>query len=178
MTSSRPGVPLLALLAACSRGEPASDAPPLEADAGGNIPAAASGAILAPPAVPSISATTPPPATAPLPHTAPPHIVDLGPTLSNAGLPQEVVHRIVRINFGRFRLCYEVAGDPTLTGTVKIRFVIDASGAVTSATDAGSLLPEGTVITCIRHAFEALSFPSPSTASVVVVYGLSFAPGP
>jgi hypothetical protein len=50
----------------------------------------------------------------------------------SAGLPEEVVRRIVRNWFGRFRLCYAggLRKDPMLEGRVTIKFVIAPSGSV------------------------------------------------
>mgnify|MGYP006314362019 FL=1 len=58
----------------------------------------------------------------------------------NGRLPPEVIQRIVRQNFGRFRLCYEngLRNNPTLSGRVSVKFVIDRSGAVSTAQDGGS----------------------------------------
>jgi hypothetical protein len=53
-----------------------------------------------------------------------------------------------------------------------VKFVIDRSGAVSTAADAGSDLADRAVITCIVHAFENLSFPQPEGGVVTVVYPL------
>jgi hypothetical protein len=103
-----------------------------------------------------------------------------GPVAVNGALPTEVVQRIVRQNFGRFRLCYEngLRTTPTLRGRVSVKFVIDRSGAVSTAADAGSDLADRAVIACIVHAFENLSFPQPEGGVVTVVYPLLFEPPP
>jgi len=56
--------------------------------------------------------------------------VRMGATTVNGRLPPEVIQRIVRQNFGRFRLCYEdgLRKNPTLQGRVAIKFVIDRGG--------------------------------------------------
>jgi hypothetical protein len=94
-------------------------------------------------------------------------------------LPPEVVQRIVRQNFGRFRLCYEqgLRTKPSLTGRVSTRFVIDRAGAVASATDAGSDLPSPTVVSCVVRAFSNLLFPQPEGGTVTVVFPVLFSPG-
>jgi len=63
-----------------------------------------------------------------------------GVTSVNGRLPPEVIQRIVRQNFGRFRLCYEngMRQNPNLQGRVAVKFVIDRSGAVSLTTDGGS----------------------------------------
>jgi hypothetical protein len=95
-------------------------------------------------------------------------------------LPQEVIQRIVRQNFGRFRLCYEsgLRNAPKLHGRIVIKFVIDGTGAVTSAVDGGSDLGDAAVIACVKKGFENFSFPEPeSKGTVTVVYPIIFQPG-
>ncbi len=55
-------------------------------------------------------------------------------------LPPEVVQRIVRQNYGRFRQCYEngLRTNPNLTGRVTARFVIGREGSVTNVQNGGS----------------------------------------
>jgi hypothetical protein len=93
-------------------------------------------------------------------------------------LPPEVITRIVRQNFGRFRLCYEsgLRGNPSLAGGVSTKFVIDRSGAVVSAADHGSDLPSAAVVSCVARGFGNLSFPQPEAGIVTVVYPIVFAP--
>ncbi len=101
-----------------------------------------------------------------------------GSTTVMGRLPPEVIQRIVRQNTGRFRLCYENAlrSDPTLEGTVKVKFVIGTDGEVSSASDAGSDLPDATARDCVIRGFKNLSFPQPEGGIVVVTYPLHFAP--
>jgi len=101
-----------------------------------------------------------------------------GATSVNGRLPPEAIQRIVRQNFGRFRLCYENALRlrPTLEGSVTVRFLIDRSGAVATAADGGSSLADATTIGCVVRAFTALTFPAPEGGTVTVVYPIAFAP--
>jgi hypothetical protein len=166
---------------ACSRGSrPADDGPLAPATAPG-IPSAATSARIATPE------SAPPVATSSglvIPSSpsggghVPPHVHDDGATLSSAGLPPEVIRRIVRQNFGRFRLCYEngLRTDPTLAGSVRTRFVIESDGAVGTVSDAGSLMSDAGVVACVQRAFGGLAFPEPSGGSMAVTYSLSFAP--
>jgi len=96
----------------------------------------------------------------------------------NGRLPPEVIQRIVRQNFGRFRLCYEqgLRKAPTLAGQVVVKFTIDAAGAVSSASNGGSTLPNPTVVSCIVRGFGNLSFPQPEGGVVVVTYPITLAP--
>lgn len=102
-----------------------------------------------------------------------------GQTQVNGRLPPEVIQRIVRQNFGRFRLCYEngLRNNPTLSGRVAVKFVIDRSGAVSTAQDGGSELPDQGVISCVVRGFGNLSFPQPEGGIVTVVYPIIFNPG-
>ncbi|WP_232379313.1 AgmX/PglI C-terminal domain-containing protein [Polyangium fumosum] len=94
-------------------------------------------------------------------------------------LPPEVVRRIIRQNFGRFRLCYEngLRNNPNLQGRVSVRFVIGADGAVSNVGNGGSDMPDGGVVACIVRAFHGLSFPQPEGGIVTVVYPMLFSPG-
>ncbi len=102
-----------------------------------------------------------------------------GTTQVNGRLPAEVIQRIVRQNFGRFRLCYEngLRTNPNLSGRVAVRFVIDRSGAVSTASDGGSDLPDRSVVSCVVRGFGNLSFPQPEGGIVTVVYPIIFNPG-
>ncbi len=102
-----------------------------------------------------------------------------GATRVNGRLPPEVITRIVRQNFGRFRLCYEggLRNDPNLQGRVAVKFVIDRGGAVAMTNDGGSDLPDQSVVQCVVRSFGNLSFPAPEGGMVTVVYPISFSPG-
>ena len=102
-----------------------------------------------------------------------------GATTVNGRLPPEVIQRIVRQNFGRFKLCYEngLRTNPNLQGRVAVKFVIDRSGAVSTAQDGGSDLPDQGVVSCVVRGFGNLSFPQPEGGIVTVVYPISFSPG-
>jgi FHA domain len=102
-----------------------------------------------------------------------------GATQVNGRLPPEVIQRIVRQNFGRFRLCYEngMRNNPNLQGRVSVKFVIDRSGAVSMTADGGSDLPDQSVVQCVVRGFGNLSFPQPEGGMVTVVYPIMFNPG-
>ncbi|MBX3232193.1 MAG: AgmX/PglI C-terminal domain-containing protein [Labilithrix sp.] len=94
-------------------------------------------------------------------------------------LPPEVIQRIVRQNFGRFRLCYEngLRSNPNLAGRIAVKLTIDGSGAVTNPTiDPVTDLPDKAVQSCVLRGFANLSFPQPEGGVVVVVYPVIFAP--
>jgi len=111
-------------------------------------------------------------------HRARPPQVRMGATTVNGRLPPEVIQRIVRQNFGRFRLCYEngLRDNPNLTGRVSIGFTIATDGSVKNARVASSTLPHAGVGVCIQRAFIGLSFPQPEAGEVTVTYPILFAP--
>lgn len=102
-----------------------------------------------------------------------------GITQVNGHIPAEVIQRIVRANFGRFRNCYEsgLRTNPALTGRVATRFVIDRTGAVSMAQDGGSDMPDRSVVSCVVRSFQNLSFPAPEGGVVTVSYPINFSPG-
>ena len=113
-------------------------------------------------------------------HSKSPPKVQMGATNVTGRLPPEVIQRIVRQSFGRFRLCYEngLRNSPKLQGRVSVKFVIGKDGAVSSAIDGGSDLPDSGVVSCVIKAFQGLAFPQPEGGGVVVVvYPVIFSPG-
>jgi hypothetical protein len=166
---------------ACSRGShPADDGPLAPATAPG-IPSAATSARVATPESMAPATTLSALGTVSTPPGGghvPPHVHDDGATLSSAGLPSEVVRRIVRQNFGRFRLCYEngLRANPSLAGRVSTRFVIDKTGAVSITRDEGSDLPSASTVACVVRGFGNLSFPQPEGGIVSVLFPITFSP--
>ena len=109
-----------------------------------------------------------------------PPSIRMGATTVSGRLPPEVVQRIVRQNYGRFRLCYEngLRTNPKLEGKVVIKFEIDTLGAVsTVAVVKDTTMLDKGVAACVQRAFNGLSFPQPEGGKVVVIYPLAFAPG-
>jgi hypothetical protein len=102
-----------------------------------------------------------------------------GTTTIGGTLPREVVQRVIRQNFGRYRSCYEAGlrNNPTLAGRVAVRFVIGRDGAVANVGNGGSDLPDSAVVSCVVRSFSGLSFPAPESGIVTVVYPLMFSPG-
>ncbi|MBX3229659.1 MAG: AgmX/PglI C-terminal domain-containing protein [Labilithrix sp.] len=102
-----------------------------------------------------------------------------GKVTTNGQLPAEVIQRIVRQNFGRFRLCYEAGlrGNPTLQGRVVTKFVIGRDGSVNQSMDGGSDMPNQEVTSCVVRSFQNLSFPQPDNGIVTVSYPITFSPG-
>jgi hypothetical protein len=107
-----------------------------------------------------------------------PSLMKVGDTNVSGRLPSEVIQRVVRQNFGRFKFCYEngLRGNPSLQGRVGVRFVIGRDGSVMSAESGGSDLPDGGVVSCVTRAFYGLSFPQPDNGIVTVSYPIVFSP--
>jgi hypothetical protein len=105
--------------------------------------------------------------------------MQVGATSVVGRIPPEVIQRIVRQNFGRFRLCYEngLRNNPSLQGRVGVAFVIGRDGAVSSVQNGGSDLPDGGVVSCVVRSFYGLSFPAPDGGIVTVNYPIMFTPG-
>jgi hypothetical protein len=101
-----------------------------------------------------------------------------GITTASGKIPPEVIQRVVRQNFGRFRACYETGlkNNPSLSGRVAVRFVIGRNGDVGQASNGGSDLPDGGVVGCVVGAFRGLSFPPPEGGIVTVGYSIQFNP--
>ncbi len=101
-----------------------------------------------------------------------------GKTDVTGRMPPEIIQRVVRQNFGRFRGCYESAlrTNPNLEGRVTVAFVIGSDGAVGSASNAGSTLPDSAVVACVVRSFYGLSFPQPDGGVVRVTYPIAFTP--
>lgn len=102
-----------------------------------------------------------------------------GVTTASGRLPSEVIQRVVRQNFGRFRACYEAGlrNNPNLAGRVAVNFVIGRDGSVGQANSGGSDLPDGGVVSCVVRSFYGLSFPAPESGIVTVSYPIAFSPG-
>lgn len=105
--------------------------------------------------------------------------IGVGTTTVSGRIPAEVIQRIVRQNYGRFRQCYELglARNPSLEGRVATRFVIGRDGAVSNVSNGGADLPDSGVVSCVIRSFYGLSFPAPEGGVVTVVYPISFQPG-
>lgn len=90
-------------------------------------------------------------------------VVRFGRVEASPGIPAEVIERILRQSFGRYRLCYENAlkRNPKLQGTFVMRFAIYGDGAMSSVQNEGSTVPDAKVIGCIMDATAGLTFPKP-----------------
>jgi hypothetical protein len=96
----------------------------------------------------------------------------------NGHLPAEVIQRVVRANFGRFRNCYDTGlrSNPSLAGRVVTKFIIGRDGSVTVSADGGSDMADRSVVNCVVRSYQNLSFPAPQNGQVTVTYPISFSP--
>jgi hypothetical protein len=96
----------------------------------------------------------------------------------NGHLDPLVIQRVIQLNSGRFRSCYAsgLRTNPELSGTVRVKFIIDRNGGVSTSVDAGSALPDASVTSCVVRTFSSLSFPAPDGGIVTVEYGFAFSP--
>lgn len=108
----------------------------------------------------------------------PPPRMALGKLTANGKLEPEIVRRIVRREFGRVRMCYELAlkQDPTLGGTVTVNFVIRPDGEVGKVTSSSELKHAETVA-CIERTFRGLGFPQHEGGLVTVAVPIELTPG-
>jgi DNA-directed RNA polymerase subunit RPC12/RpoP len=106
------------------------------------------------------------------------HNVRMGPLTVSGRLSTDVVQRIIRQNFGRFRMCYDQARvrAPQLEARVTLRFVIGRDGSVSNVSDGGSDANDASLVACVKAAYSGLSFPQPEGGIVTVVSPLFFRP--
>ena len=105
-------------------------------------------------------------------------IVDTGVSFAGPGtLPVEVVKRIVRATFPRFRACYElgVDRDPKLKGQVTGRLLVDSTGAVSAVKDGPTTIPDPIVASCVMGVFQTMAFPEPVGGDVEITMPLALA---
>jgi hypothetical protein len=97
------------------------------------------------------------------------------------GLPTDVVRRVVRANFPRFRACYQqtLKKDPGVAGVVSVSFTIEKTGAVASAAldEKASTVYDSQMKSCVLGVYKTMSFPElEGVTSMTVVYPIDFKP--
>ena len=90
-------------------------------------------------------------------------LVRIGNVEASSGIPVEVIRRILRQSYGRYRACYAdgLRRDAELRGKVEVRFVIERDGNASNLMDGGSTLPDTSVVRCILNSVGVLAFPKP-----------------
>lgn len=95
-----------------------------------------------------------------------------GPTQVTGRLPPEVIQRIVRQQYGRFRQCAQQA-PPRAMLRVMAQFTIDEAGHIGRDTTVTTEPEEAAMNACITHRLAGVSFPQPEGGTVAVVYPLA-----
>jgi hypothetical protein len=91
-------------------------------------------------------------------------------------LSSDEIDNVVEAGYPLFARCYRdgVSRNDTLGGTLRLRFTIAPSGAVSQVSDGGSDLSDRQVVDCIAEGFYALRFPEPAHGEVSVLYRIVF----
>ena len=98
---------------------------------------------------------------------------------SSGTLSSDEIDNVVEAGYPLFARCYRdgVSRNDTLGGTLRLRFAISPSGAVSEVSDGGSDLSDRQVVDCIAEGFYALRFPEPAHGQVNVLYRIVFDAG-
>lgn len=95
----------------------------------------------------------------------------------SGGLDREVIADFIRKNIGHILYCYErsLSANPNLFGKVSVRFVIGATGQVSTQKIGESTLKDGRVEGCILEKIALWKFPTPrGGVNVSVTYPFLF----
>lgn len=74
------------------------------------------------------------------------------------------------------RACYQdgLQRRAALSGRVTVQFTIDKNGKVKNAKDAGSTMPDKSVVKCVVKGIASIEFPAPESGMADVVYPIDF----
>ena len=102
----------------------------------------------------------------------------MGNEIKGGSLPKEEIRKTVHANIQQVIDCYEaaLAGDPTLSGKVSIKFIIALDGTVTMAAVANTEINHPDCEACIAEAVKSWRFPKPSGGIVIVTYPFDLSP--
>lgn len=91
-------------------------------------------------------------------------------------LAPEVVERVVRASFPKFRHCYEteLVSNPKLDGQITLKIAIKANGEVERASEEQSTLADARVVSCVVGVAGKIVFPTPEQGNVAVVFPILF----
>lgn len=105
--------------------------------------------------------------------------IQMGGITTRGDIPPEVIQRIVRQSFGRFRLCYEngLRNNPKLKGKLSVHFTLDRNGTVSNVRNSDVNLPDTTVVSCITQSLPRILFPNSREEVVTVSFPITFTPG-
>ncbi len=103
-----------------------------------------------------------------------------GTAAVQGSLDKSIIRRVIRRHLNEIRYCYVsrgLASNPKLSGQVKVQFVINTMGRVSSVAIAASSLNHPGTEACIKAAVRRWRFPKPEGGIVVVRYPFNFKPG-
>ena len=90
-----------------------------------------------------------------------------------------LMRKVIRKNLKKIKSCYvsELNKTPTLSGSVKVQFVITSNGTVSKSSIQSSTMNNKTVENCIASHIEKFKFPKPSNRqAAIVTFPFSFHP--
>jgi len=102
--------------------------------------------------------------------------VTLGEDIIDGPLRPELLNAVIRRRTAELRYCYqrELNKEPTLSGGLTMRFVIDADGTVASA-EATDVTMSDAVVTCVTGRFMRMKFPqTPGALTTTVTVPMTF----
>jgi hypothetical protein len=105
---------------------------------------------------------------------------DADPTPVLGALDRSLIDEVIKRHMNQIRYCYQrsLVRSPQLAGSVKIRFVIERDGRVSSAATRETTMNAPEVETCIEGRFTKMLFPAPKNEGTVIVsYPFVFSPG-
>ncbi|HYX92472.1 MAG TPA: AgmX/PglI C-terminal domain-containing protein, partial [Myxococcaceae bacterium] len=94
-------------------------------------------------------------------------------------LDKELIRQVIKRNISQIRYCYEsqLSRYPKLNGKVSVKFIITATGTVSSSTVAQATTSNAELETCVAGRVHTFVFPKPKGGGVVVVtYPFIFKP--
>jgi hypothetical protein len=97
--------------------------------------------------------------------------VDGDPPTVGPGIDRELIRRVIHLNIGQVRYCYEteLIRKPSLFGKVAVHFVIGPSGTVVTSDVAQSTADDRALESCLAGKVKGWQFPKPKGGGVVVV---------
>jgi hypothetical protein len=105
-------------------------------------------------------------------------LIRLEDVRASGSLSPDDIERVVRQNFGRFRLCFELGmrDHPSLQGRVALKLLVSASGASLPIEERSNMTDSST-IACIVRGIRNLAFPS-AQAGTAGGFSLTLSPRP
>lgn len=106
-------------------------------------------------------------------------VVPPGDPVVSGGLTMQEVQAVIRANLNQIRHCYEqlLQRSPSANGKIKVKFVVDPNGRVSSASILSSTISDSVMTGCVTGHVSRWSFPKPRGGQAVnVSYPFVFNP--